>query len=312
MGRPLVDWPDGKRFAFTIFDDPDAQTVESGRPVYDLLTDLGFRTTKAVWPVRGTGTPSDRGETCDEEDYLKWVENLQIRGFEIGLHNATSHTSTRGETRRGLEAFARHFGDTPLAMANHYNCEEGIYFGDARVSGLPRVIYNVVTRGRNRGRFCGHVAGHPLFWGDLCRARVKYVRNFVFRDINTLAACPWMPYHDPARPFVNYWFASSEGDKGPAFMERISERNQERLQEEGGACVMYTHFGHGFLDARGRLEPRFVRLMEGLAARAGWFVPVSTLLDYLLARRPDPVLTPRQRTVLEARWLVHKIRYGTA
>jgi hypothetical protein len=39
---------------------------------------------------------------------------------------------------------------------------------------------------------------------------------------------------------------------------------------------------------------------------------VSTLLDYLLARRPDPVLTARQRAVLEWRWLFHKIRYGTA
>jgi hypothetical protein len=269
VAHPRVVWPDGKRFAFTIFDDPDAQTVASGRPVYDLLTDLGFRTTKAVWPVRGTGTPSDRGETCDEEDYRKWVEHLQIRGFEIGLHNATSHTSTREETRRGLEAFVRLFGDAPIALANHYNCDEGIYFGDARVSGLPRAIYNAVTRGRNRARFHGHRPGHPLFWGDLCRERVKYVRNFVFRDIDTLAACPWMPYHDPARPFVNYWFASSEGDKGPAFMDRISERHQERLEDEGGACVMYTHFAHGFLDARGHLEPRFVRLMERLAARDG-------------------------------------------
>ena len=306
-----VRWPDGRRFAFTVFDDPDAQTLASGRPVYALLADLGFRTTKAVWPIRGTGTPSDRGETCAEDHYRKWVEELQAQGFEIGYHNATSHTSSREETRRGLDSFVRYFGAAPLAMANHYNCDEAIYFGEHRVSGLRRVAYNLVTRGRNRGRFHGHEPGHPQFWGDLCRERVKYVRNFVFREVNTLAACPWMPYHDPARPFVNYWFAGSEGDKGPAFLDRISEANQDRLEAEGGACIMYTHFAHGFVDG-GRLVPRFVQLMERLARKDGWFVPAGVLLDYLLAQRPDPVLTDAQRATLERRWLVHKIRYGTA
>ena len=304
-------WPGGKRFAFTVFDDPDAQTLETGREVYALLTDLGFRTTKAVWPIRGDGIPSDRGQTCAEDDYRKWVEELQACGFEIGFHNATSHTSPREETRRGLDTFARMFGEAPLAMANHYNCEEAIYFGEHRVSGVWRAAYNVVTRGRNRGRFHGHVAGHPYFWGDLCHDRVKYARNFVFRDVNTLAVCPWMPYHDPARPYVRYWFASSEGDKGPAFLERITEANQDRLEAEGGACLMYTHFAHGFVE-HGRLVPRFVRLMERLARKDGWFVPVSVLLDELLSRRPDPVITAGQRATLERRWLFHKIRYGTA
>ena len=49
-------WPGGKSFAFTIFDDPDSQTLEAGREVYALLADLGFRTTKGVWPIRGSGT----------------------------------------------------------------------------------------------------------------------------------------------------------------------------------------------------------------------------------------------------------------
>jgi hypothetical protein len=74
---------------------------------------------------------------------------------------------------------------------------------------------------------------------------------------------------------------------------------------------MYTHFAHGFVDG-GRLVPRFVELMERLARKDGWFVPASELLDYLLAHRPDPVLTRAQRAALEWRWLVHKIRYGTA
>jgi hypothetical protein len=305
-----IAWPEGKRFAFTIFDDPDAQTVATGRPVYDLLADLGFRTTKAVWPVRGGGIPSDRGETCSEEPYRKWVETLQERGFEIGFHNATSHSSTREETGRGLEAFEKYFGAFPASMSNHYNCAEAIYFGDRRLSGWRRGLYNLATRGRNR-HFRGERPGDPLFWGDLCQARVRYVRNFVFRDVNTLAACPWMPYHDPARPFVTYWFAASQGDHLEGFVERLSEANQDRLEAAGGACLMFAHFGHGFAE-HGRLDRRFARLMERLARKGGWFVPVSTLLDHLLAHRPDPVITDAQRATLERRWLFQKLRYGNA
>jgi hypothetical protein len=303
-------WPGGKRFAFTVFDDPDAQTLATGRPVYEFLAELGFRTTKGVWPVRGPGVPSDRGQTCAEDDYRAWVEDLQARGFEIGFHNATSHTSTREETRRALDTFARYFGSFPSAMTNHYNCDEAIYFGDCRLSGWRRGFYNTVTRGRNR-HFHGHVAGDNRFWGDLCRARVKYVRNFVFHDVDTLAACPWMPYHDPARPFVNYWFVSSQGTNLPAFVDRLSEENQDRLEESGGACLMHTHFGHGFVTG-GRLVPRFVRLMERLARRPGWFVPVSTLLDHVLAGRTERVLTHGQRAALERRWLLQSLRYRVA
>ena len=36
---PAVTWPQGKRFAFTVFDDPDSQTLEAGRAVYSFLAD---------------------------------------------------------------------------------------------------------------------------------------------------------------------------------------------------------------------------------------------------------------------------------
>ena len=64
-----------------------------------------------------------------------------------------------------------------------------------------------MTGYRRQGKFRGHVEGDPYFWGDLCQARIKYYRNFIFRNINTLKCCPFMPYHDPQKPFVNYWFA---------------------------------------------------------------------------------------------------------
>jgi hypothetical protein len=305
-------WPEGKRFAFTVFDDTDSTTLANGVPVYRFLAGHGFRTTKSVWPVRGPGVPSDPGLTCDEPEYRDWVLGLQAQGFEIGYHMATSHTSEREETRRGLDRFRELFGHSPRAMANHFNCRENIYFGDQRVSGVHRLLYNVITRYRNHGVFRGEVEGDPRYWGDLCHEQITYCRNFVFHGINTLKVCPEMPYHDPERPLVRRWFASSEGAQGPAFLDQIREANQDRLEEEGGCCIMYTHFGLGFVDERGRLSARFEELMRRLSRKNGWFAPVSAVLDHLAAQRGVTELTARSRRRLERRWLADKLRHGTA
>ena len=53
-GGTAPRWPDGKAFAFSVFDDTDLSTLENAPAVYRLLRDLGFRTTKSVWPLRGT------------------------------------------------------------------------------------------------------------------------------------------------------------------------------------------------------------------------------------------------------------------
>jgi hypothetical protein len=304
-------WPENSSFAFSIFDDPDSQSLEATKEVYSFLRDLGFRTTKAVWPLAPTIPNADSGLTCANVEYLKLLQNLQALGFEMAYHMATSHTSDRARTQLALERFAQYFRHNPVAMANHYASDEDIYWGDARVTGWNRFLYNSFTRFRAKDKFRGHVPGDPLFWGDLCKERIKYVRNFVFGDINTLKACPFMPYHDPLRPYVNYWFSASEGSKVSYFCERIAEANQDRLEEEGGACIMYVHFGHGFW-RDGCLNQRFRSLMTRLSRKQGWFVPVSTILDLLLSRKEEAILRDHERLLLERRWLLHKIRFGTA
>ena len=292
-----ITWPEGKKFAFTVFDDTDSQTLEKCRAVYSFLSDLGFRTTKSVWVLRPTSPSTDRGANCEDPEYLTWVKHLQARGFEIGYHMASAATARREQTARALDIFQREFGHLPHTMANHYASAEDIYFGDARVSGVNRVAYNVLTGFRNRGRYRGHVAGDPLYWGDLCREKIRYVRSFIFADVNTLNACPFMPYHDPDRPLVNMWFAASEGAQAPSFLERISEANQDRLEAEGGACIMYTHFGLGFHND-GVLLPRFRALMERLSRKDGWFVPVATLLDYLRQTQGPCTIRRSERAAL--------------
>lgn len=306
-----IEWPNGHRFAFSIFDDPDSQSLECSRSVYGFLTEQGFRTTKGVWPLEATREASDDGATCASAEYRKHCQELQALGFEIGLHNATSHTSTREETARGLELFREYFGAAPRTMANHYHSREGIYFGDARLSGWRRPLYNVLTRAHNRRRYRGHVEGDELFWGDLCRRELTYVRNFVFLNINTLAACPEMPYHDPTKPYVRRWYASSSGANAKLFLDLLKEKNQDRLEAEGGACIVYTHFAHGYHE-NGKLSPRFSELMRRLAAKGGWYVPVGTLLDYIAEKRGVTTLTDGARARLERRWLAEKIRTGTS
>jgi hypothetical protein len=210
---------------------------------------------------------------------------------------------------RSLARFREIYGHDPDALANHSGCRESIYWGEDRVGGTSRLAYNLMTGFRRRGLFRGHREGDPLFWGDLCRERVRYVRSFTYTDINTLAACPVMPYHDPDRPYVRAWFASSEGANVDAFNGRLAEAEQERLEAEGGACIMYTHFASGFWSG-GELNSRFRELMQRLASKNGWFVPVTTLLDYLVQHRGLTVLTAAQRRALERRWLRSKIRVG--
>ena len=305
-----MHWPEGKRFAFTVFDDTDEATLENVAPVYAFLRDLGLRTTKSVWPIAGQGKAMLGGSTCEDDDYRRWLLQLQDEGFEIALHNATYHDSPRQETIRAFDRFREIFGSDPASLANHTSNAEGIYWGADRVSGPRRFVYNLLTRFRRRNHFRGHREKDPLFWGDICKARLKYVRNFVFPDINTLAACPLMPYHDPIRPCVNAWFASADGGSLDSFNHTISEENQDRLEQDGGACIMYTHFAKGFFHD-GQIEPRFRSLMQRLAKKQGWFVPVTTLLDHLAANQGCHKLTPRERAALEWKWLRYKILVGT-
>jgi hypothetical protein len=305
-----VSWPEGKRFAFTVFDDPDGQSLQTSRIVYGFLRELGYRTTIAVWPMGPRRQANSGGETCANPEYLAHVQAMAAAGFEVAWHNAAPHTSTRQETEEGLDRFRSWFGRDPLSMANHYN-GEALYWGEARLSGARRLVYRLLTGFRSTGRYLGHCEGSPVFWGDLCRERIRYCRNFVFADLNTLRGCPWMPYHDPCRPWVNAWFAATEGAQGSAFLRVLREENQDRLEDEGGAAVVYTHFGHGFAED-GRLKPEFRRLMERLRRKNGWFVPAAEILGHLAARRGTFTLDEPARRALEWRWLSEKILRGTS
>ena len=303
----MIEWPEGKRFAFTIFDDTDLETIDNGPGVYSFLTALGMRVTKSVWVLPSDMTALYDGTSCADADYLAWVLELQSAGHEIALHNVASSTSERAQTLAGFERFRELFGGDPRSLSNHVGNLEAIYHGEQRVSGVRRAFYNALTRGKRRGLFDGHDPESPRFWGDVCRDHVAYVRNFVYRDINTLAACPYMPYHDPCKPYVAGWFAASEGANPASFVRTINPAAQRRLQEDGGLSIMYTHLGAGFWRSGG-LDPEFERGMTSLASLDGWFAPVGEVLDHLRSINGLTELATAAKREIEWRWLRDKVR----
>ncbi len=309
-----IVWPDGKKFAFTIFDDTDLSRPGNYEVVYDFLRDLGFKTTKSVWPLHHTTPGYIEGSTIEEKGtYLDYHKSLQASGFEIGYHCSSFSSHHTQDIARGLDLFKKEFGHDPVSMSNHADSKEAIYWGSQRLSGPNRWLYNLATRFRQTNSAFGENQNSQYFWGDICQSRIKYVRNFITGDINTLKQYPLMPYHDPSKAYVPYWYSSSEGPEVNSFNHTIREQAQDRLEDEGGACIMYTHFACGFQE-NGKLNPRFKELMTRLAKKNGWYVPTATLLDFLLHEQQKNYwptsITPIQRIQMESKWLLHKFKVG--
>lgn len=250
------------------------------RPIYGVLLDHGLRTTKTVWPLRPLGTPITGGGSLEDRDYLSWVRELEGSGVEIGLHGVADESSTRLRIEQGLQCYEDKLGAAPRLHVNHVGQDEAVYWGASRLD--PPISWAYRTYRKSRG-CCedteGHRSGSRYFWGDLLSARARFVRNFVWHDINTTKADPYFPYHDPARPYVPFWFSSTYGSGEHNFVRLLSQPNLDRLAAEGGACVIYTHLGTF------ENRPEFRAAIRRVAAMNGWFVPASELLTYIGKQR---------------------------
>ena len=142
---------------------------------------------------------------------LNWPAHHDRRGRGVALDDARSHAAnwpslidpSATDSMTLVASTCAAWRCHRLSIRNRPDASSA-----ARLSSWRRKVYQILTRGRIQ---CfGELPGHPLFWGDLCKEKVTYVRNFVFDDINTLAQCSFMPYQDPMRPYVNRWFASSK------------------------------------------------------------------------------------------------------
>lgn len=284
-------------------DDTDVATVANVGPVYQLLDELGMRTTKTVWSFgydEGRSNFRD-SETLEDSHYVDFVRNLASRGFEIAYHGATMESSTRERTLRGWHRFRELFGGAPRVYANHSYNRENVYWGLDRIDDpVLRWLYARLGE-RPEDFYQGQVGSSLFWWGDLVR-EIRYVRNLTFADIDTFRWNPSMPYHDPARPEVQRWFSATDAESVTEFNEVLSPANQDRLERDGGVCIIATHLGKGYT-ADGVVDPRTESLLRRLAAKRGWFVPVGELLDWLAAQRKGASDLPaREWRAMQWRW----------
>ncbi len=180
--HPAIRWPDGKRFAFTVFDDPDSQPLEESRVIYGFLRDAGFRTTKGVWPLG----PYREGELAVGIVRESGVSSACSR-FAEGTDLKSDSTARRcrphrgRQTQRALELFREYFDSDPAVMSNHFYNQEGIYWGPARLSGMRRLLYRLATAHQRPMRYSGHVAEDPYYWGTSARSMCGTAGILFFR-----------------------------------------------------------------------------------------------------------------------------------
>lgn len=303
-------FPLGKKFAFTVFDDTDYATVPNVKPVYDLLYDCGMRTTKSVWvfPSRGPFA----GSSLQDDEYLCFILELRDRGFEIGLHSVGDGRFTRQEIRAGLDQFRAEIGYYPQVHTNHSFNPDNLYWRNKRFEWPVSLFYSLLC---GKAACGGELRNTDVFWGDYAKEYVRYIRNLTFNDINTLASDPRTPHSvERTSEFTNLWFSSSDGDTVKEFTDLISPANVDRLADEGGACIVCTHFAVGFVAETGTVNPNFERNIHYLAQKNGWFVPVTPLLDHLAKHQGTDDPGYLYRLGLNVRWAAQRLakwrRYG--
>jgi len=303
-------FPGNKSFAFTILDDTDDSTLENVRPIYDLLAELGMRTTKTAWPM---SCPEGNrlffaAETLQDPDYLKFVKSLVSSGFELASHGATMGSSLRGRTEDGLDFLKKEF-DCELTMyCNHGGNLENIYWGLDRYQVLPlRMTLGILKRLNHRSGYLGHVKGTPYFWGDLCRENFKYVRNFTFDKLDISDLRPGCPYRLKSTPYVNYWFSTADAPDASSFRKLVTKEAVDALIRNQGYSIISTHLGKGFV-RNGKVDEHVKEMLTYISKQSGWFVPVSSLLDHLLQGQDRSYLSAVDQYFLELEYIGAKIK----
>ena len=188
--------------------------------MYDLLAELGFRTTKTVWPLHPRTKNAYPYGSLENPRYRDWILDLQKQGFEIAMHGVSDEASPRDRIEEGFRRFSEVLGADPRMHVNHVGQDENIYWYDDRLVGPPRWVYLAWQRLRKRRAVSlGHDALSPYFWGDLLQKRIEYVRNFTFSEINTLKKDPRMPYHSDCASLREVLVQLEPGHRLPALHE---------------------------------------------------------------------------------------------
>ena len=242
-------------------------------------------TTKTVWPLAFREPPRFGGGTLEDPEYRAWIVELAERGFEIAFHGATDHSSLRSDTERALDVFRETHRPRPQAACEPFRPSGRDLLGrrparrirQPALSPRERCIaaQHEVLRTR---RGLAVLLGRSLPRSDHLRAKPLVLRH------QHAEGAPIMPYHDSLRPYVRYWFSASDGP----LVRRVLRAHQRAairtdcLQRAEHASPTRTSASAS--SRGGRVRDEFARLIERLAGLPGWFVPASTLLDFLRSR----------------------------
>jgi hypothetical protein len=300
-------YPFGKRFAVTFVDDTDHATRANIAPAYACLREHGLRITKTVWPLRPAapsggyrGFPQD-GETLQDGPYREFCQALHADGFELAMHGASAGDNTRDRTIAAYRLFEEVFGHPPATNVMHARNRENIYWGRHAV---PQWLLAAAVGRMEPLDFAGHQPESEFYWGDVCREKTRYVRQFEALHADTLRFDPATPYHDPRKPDVNWWFSATYG-AGTRLLRLMTARTLDALARRRGASILHLYMYHYSLargDGRWGVHPGFRAAVERMAAREdGWYVPVATLLDRIRAVRGVDIRTGDGEIVLANR-----------
>ncbi|MCA1673099.1 MAG: hypothetical protein LC799_13180, partial [Actinobacteria bacterium] len=213
----IEPYPFGKTFAVVLTDDTDGARLETLTPIYCTLDEYDIRVTKTVWPLpavssSGSLPPApwdwDTVTLQDCCEYQRFCQDLQQRGHEIAMHTASGGDNVRERTLEAYRLFERVLGHPPRTNIMHGRNRENLYWGRNL---FPNPVMRSMVGVFEPQDFHGHDPTSPYFWGDICRERTTYVRMLETRSLNTLAFDPATPFHDPTKPYVNWWFSATYG-----------------------------------------------------------------------------------------------------
>lgn len=293
--------PYSYKFAFTITDDPDNGWFEQKKVVFDFLDSLDLKISIGVWMYKNfTGSadddPFDQGIALDNNEYLEYIKTKKENGHTLFLHTITGGNDNSNVIRKGFEDYNKIFGEYPNHWINHFSNYDNIYWGEKRINWpLLRLVYKLFKK----KKFYGDNENSQYYWGDLCKKHITFVRSFGTNNINTQKANPSMPYHDPNKESVKYWYGCSDGYDCNKFNDILSEENVNQLINENGICILYTHFASAFVDTNNKLNPvskqrlRYISQQEG-----GWFVPPETILNRLINLRKIEIVKKKDRYII--------------
>lgn len=303
-----LNFPYNKKFVFTIIDDTDDSFLENIAPIYDFLFERGLFITKTIW-VYPPRDKESKGHSLQHRGYRSFLLDIKNKGYEIALHNAGSGRYFRKEILKGLEEFKHIFGEYPKIHVNHSYNSDSIYGGYKRFS-FPFNFLIKLLHPAYAQKYEGEMPGSPHFWGDMHKKLIKYSRNYETDQLNTIKFNPFMPYIDKEKlKYSNYWFSATFAPNQWVFNRIVSPKAVDKLEQEGGVCILYTHLGYYM--KTGKIDQGFIQKINYISQKnGGWFVPVSTVLDFLLSNETKKtVISRRAKFKLELLYLLTRFKY---